>query len=179
MSMFNNSTDHLRSLYISKFRYTRFSQIMKITKMSIFFIGSTSGLNVLCLLFVLVFGRVPAMQNMTLKSRHTGGRALVKIGYTFYNRGEISSIFHKLPLVYFVFLDTEGSFLNMYSKQLSVFKTFLKFNHIFYMFFELDFIFNFAYNTMKFITSQWYFELNIRGYFLENKAVDTFLRSMN
>ena len=179
MVSFYNNTDHLRSLYISKFLYVKFTQIIKITRLVVSFVGSPSGLNIICLLFVLAFGFLPNIQNLTLRSKYATNKSIVRIGFLFYKQRDILSIFYKMPLLYFIFLDVEGSLFNTYSKQLSVFKTFLKFNYIFYTFFELDFIFNFAYNNMKFVTAYWYFELVIRGYYAESKTVDTFLRSMN
>lgn len=148
-----NNTDHLRSLYISKFLYVKFTQVIKITRLVISFVGSPSGLNIICLLFILVFGFIPNIQNLTLRNKHATSKNIIRVGYLFYKQKDILNIFQKIPLMYFVFLDIEGSFFNVYSKQLSIFKTFLKFNYIFYTFFELDFIFNFAYNNMKFITA--------------------------
>lgn len=143
---------HLRSLFISKFFYQKHDDIAAIRALRLSFVGAVAGFNVLFLIFLTIWGTLPRVSRVTLRLRGGSLRTLIIIYADISDQKLIFTQISKLTAIYLPALEPIALFPGFYRGFTTKNHTWFRFFNLFYVFFELDFIFNYAFTLLKVFT---------------------------
>lgn len=139
-------------MFISKFNYNFRGKVLRLRVLTILLGGPLSSFSMMLLFFFLVFGVLPEIFHVELRFFGGGQKSLAFCHYTFRDNYALT-ILHSFIVTYFFFLESSEDLKRLFSCTSFQLAPVLSMRKLFYIFFELDFLFNFAFTFLKLFTS--------------------------